>query len=157
MNALLKSTLFVGAMVMASPLVAKPMTLDVTMKNYYGAPAYVVVYILDANDKYVSTVYLGGSYQRFFQEYMTRWYRMLKRSRRGIDGLTGASVGAGRSFTANFNVPDKLLNKGYTLRVATAVEGQYYIDKDAEVILNDANNGKKVAGTKYVDQMQLNF
>ncbi len=157
MNALLKSTLFVGAMVMASPLLAKPMTLDVTMKNYYGAPAYVVVYIMDANDKYVSTVYLGGSYQQIFQQYMTRWYRMLKRSRRGIDGLTGPSVGAGRSFTASFNVPDKLLNKGYTLRVATAVEGQYYIDKDAEVILNDANNGKQVAGTKYVDQMQLNF
>ncbi len=156
MNKLLKSAVLVGAMALATPALAKQMTLNVKMARYYGNYAYVAVYILGPKGKYVSTVYAGGSRARYF-EHMSRWYRLMMRSHRGVDGSTGASVGSGQSFSARFNLPDKIIGKGYTLRVATAVEGEYYVDKDAEVPLEAAINGKPVKGTHYIDQVTLNF
>jgi len=156
MNMLLKSTVFVSALALASPVAAKSMTLNVQMAKYYGSRAFVVAYILGPNGKYVSTVYAGGSNGRYFQ-HLGRWYRLFMRAHRGVDGATGASVGSGARFSTKFTVPDKMLNKGYTLRVATAVEGQYYVDKDATVALDTANSGKVIAGIKYINQISLNF
>jgi len=156
MNMLLKSTVFVSALALASPVAAKSMTLNVQMARYSGNRAFVVAYILGPKGEYVSTVYAGGSNGRYFQ-HMSRWYRLFMRAHRGVDGATGASVGSGSSFSTQFTVPDKMLGKGYTLRVATAVEGQYYVDKDASVALDAANNGKVIPGVHYINQISLNF
>ncbi len=152
---LLAATLAIG-LTLAVEADARPLTIDIKMADYSGRQAFLVAYVVDGNGRYVSTLYAAGSYGRFF-EHLDRWYRMFMRSRRTVDGTTGASLGSGSGTTVTVDVPDKLLNAGFTLRLESAVEGEYYVPDEAAVLLDDAHNGTPAGGTTFVATMTVSY
>ena len=144
------------ALTLAAEAQARPLTIDIAMANYSGRQAFLVAYLVDAKGSYVSTLYAAGSYGRYF-EHLDRWYRMFRRAHGGIDGTTGASMGSGDRQNVSVDVPDKLFNAGYTLRLESAVEGEYYVPDEAAVSLDDAHNGAAAPGKSFVNTMTLAF
>ncbi|MGR3572535.1 DUF2271 domain-containing protein [Brevirhabdus sp.] len=149
MTMYLKSAALVAALVGAGPLSAKTLDVKVDMANFPGPPAYAAAYITDANDQYVATLYVAGR-KGEYQADLRSWYRLIRRSGRGIDGTTGASVGRGGQFSTSVNVPDSMLNAGYKLHVETGVEDYGIVPDDVVVPLDDASNGAPVAGRRNV-------
>lgn len=156
MTVYLKSAIAAAALTLAAPLQAKPMTVTVQMANFSGPPAYAAAYITDPKGNYVSTLYVAG-YKSKYQADLRSWYRLIRRSGKPIDGTTGASVGRGRQFSTTVNVPDTLLNAGYTLHVETAVEDYGIQPDDAVVPLDDANNDKAVSGQRFVGAAKISY
>jgi len=156
MTTLLKSTALAVAMALAGPLQAKPLTVSVQMANFSGPPAYAAVYVTDPQGNYVSTLYVAG-YKSKYQADLRTWYRLIRRSGKGIDGTTGASVGRGRQFSTTVNVPDNLLNAGYNLHIETGVEDYGVQPDDAVVPLDDVNNGVAVKGRRNVGSATISY
>lgn len=156
MSTLLKSAVVSLAMAMTSPAHAKQVTLRLNMANNYGPPAYVAAYILDPKGKYVSTVLVAGSRMQYLADLRT-WYRLVRRSGKGIDGVTGASIGRGRSVAATVNLPDKVLSGGYTLHVETGVEDYGVARNDVVIPLDAASNGKTIPGTRFVKSASISY
>lgn len=148
------SAALIGSYAPAAAAAAGDMTVTVTMKSYSGNEAYAAAYIVGPDGAYVTTVYVAGARAQF-QRDLLRWSRLMERVGRGIDGITGASVGSGQSFTTSLSIPSKLMNAGYKLRVETAVENGQYYPGDAVVPLDDAQLGKAVAGTGYVQTLTI--
>ena len=155
-TASLTTALTFGLILSASVAQSRAVTLDLTMSNYAGRPAFVVAYVVDAKGKYLSTVFAAGSNARYF-EHLDRWFRMFSRAHTGVDGMTGASIGAGQSSQVTVDVADSLFNAGNTLRIETAVENQYYVPDEAAMALDDANSGASVAGKTYVASAVLTY
>jgi hypothetical protein len=156
MHATLKAAAFVATLAAAAPAEARPLSIQIQMKGYSGNPAYLAAYIVDGQGNYVATALTGG-YREHYLAHLDRWYRLIIASRRQIDGTTAASVGSGGSLGTTFEVPDSYLNAGYTLRLETAVEGQSYVGNDAAVPLDDAHNGKAVAGRGYAKSLTVSY
>ena len=156
MNNLMKSAVFASALMLAGPALAKQLSVTVSLKSYRGDKAYAVAYIVDPKGKYVSTVHAAGKKNKYLND-MKRWYRMMKRSKQGIDGTTGASVGSGRQFKTRVEIPDEIFDAGYTLRVATVVEDRRYYKNDARIVLSQKNNNKSVAGSGYVNKLTIKY
>lgn len=156
MRVIFTTSLMAVALAVAGPVQAKSVSLSVSIKSYRGNPAYVAAYIVGPKGEYVSTVYAAGSRSNYLAD-LTRWYRMMKRSGRGIDGATGASVGSGSGFRTTVNIPDKMFDAGYTLRIESAVEDQKYVPNDAAIKLDLASNGKASAGVGYVKSLSIKF
>ena len=135
---------------------ARPLTIAIAMANYSGPQAFLVAYLVDAKGSYVSTLYAAGSSGRYF-EHLDRWYRMFRRAHGKVDGTTGASLGSGRHRNVSVDVPDKLFNAGYTLRIESAVEGEFYVPDEAAVSLDDAHNGAATSGQSFVNALTLTF
>jgi len=153
----LKAAALVVALSVASPaLAAKTLSFSGTMKSYSGNRAYAVVYLVDSDGQYVSTIYAAGSKGKYFK-HLSRWKRMYARSGKGVDGSTGASLGSTQSFSSSVNIPDKLIDAGYVLRVETAVENQNYFPEDVVIPLDSAHNGAAVTGSGYVGTMKVDF
>jgi len=156
MKLALKAALVATALSLAVPVAARTMRIRVHLKRYSGRRAYLAVYITDRRGRYVTTAYAAGRHTRFF-EHLRRWYSMVRRSHRGIDGSTGASVGSGRSFSTAFNIPSKMLNSGYKLKIESAVEGHWYYSRDVTIPLSSRYNGKYVRGHGYVKTAIVKF
>ena len=156
MSIFTKSAAFAVAIALGGPLQAKPLTVTVQMGNFSGPPAYAAAYITDAQGNYVSTLYVAGQKSKYQADLRT-WYRLIRRSGKGIDGTTGASVGRGRQFSTTVNVRDAMLNAGYTLHVETGVEDYGVQADDAVVPLNDASNGQAVRGRRNVGTATISY
>lgn len=156
MTIFIKSAAIAAAFALAAPLQAKPLTVTVQMANFRGPPAYAAAYITDSQGDYVSTLYLAGYRSNYLADLRT-WYRLMRRSGKGVDGTTGASIGRGGQFSTTVNVPDNMLNAGYTLHVETAVENYGVQPDDAVVPLDDANNGQAVRGRRNVGTAMISY
>lgn len=156
MNNLIKSSVLVLALSTASPAAAKSLSISVALNPYRGNAAYAAAYIVDPKGHYVTTVYAAGSRLKYLA-HLQRWYRMVSRSGKGIDGSTGASIGSAGGFRTAVSIPDKMINAGYTLRIETAVENQRYYANDASIKLDSMNKGKSVSGEGYVKSLSVKF
>lgn len=127
---------------------ARPVTLTGQMASWSGNEAYVAIYVTDTAGAYQTTLYVGGSKSRYYRDLRT-WYRGVSEAGR-LDGLTGASVGSGRSFSVTVEVADALIDAGYEIRVDSAVEhGQRYAATPA-VPLAETSVGQTFTGSGYV-------
>ena len=156
MNLTLPAATLALSLTLAVAAQARPLAIDISMANYSGRQAFLVAYLVDAKGSYVSTLYAAGSSGQYF-EHLDRWYRMFRRAHGTVDGTTGASMGAGDHSNVSVDVPDKLFNAGYTLRVESAVEGEFYVPDEAAVSLDDAHNGAATAGKSFVNALTLKF
>jgi hypothetical protein len=155
MNTILKAVTIVAGLTCAAPAIARPVDITVKAASYSGQRAYMVAYIVDPNGRYVSTVLTAGRGQ--YLGHLDRWVRMFQRAGSRVDGTSGASIGSGETMNTSLEIPDAMLNAGYTLRVESAVENQRYMPDDAAVTLIDANNGQAVAGTGYVQSVTVSY
>ena len=128
---------------------ARPVTLTATLKNYGGDGAYLAVYLTDPSGAYVRTLWVAGKKSKYYK-HLTDWHRATGGSPSQINGLTGASVGEGRSLKVTADLADALFDAGYKLNIDAAAEDMRDSPRDISVPLTKAGAGKPVAGRSYV-------
>ena len=128
---------------------ARPVTLTTTLKNYGGDGAYLAVYLTDPSGAYVRTLWVAGKKSKYYK-HLTDWHRATGGSPSQINGLTGASVGEGRSLKVTADLADALFDAGYKLNIDAAAEDMRDSPRDISVPLTKAGAGKPVVGRSYV-------
>ncbi|MDR3374500.1 MAG: DUF2271 domain-containing protein [Ancalomicrobiaceae bacterium] len=150
-------TLLTAAAMLSVPgaAIAKPVTITAKLADYGGYPAYIAVYVVDKAGAYQKTLWVAGSKARYYR-HLSAWERAAGRSAR-LDGITGASIGSGRSLTVHAELADTMIDAGYRIQVDTAYEEG--TERPAEVAfpLEAARAGKPVAGRGTVQSFTVSF
>lgn len=128
---------------------ARPVTLTTKLNFYRGPGAYLALYVTDASGAYVGSLWMAGPRSRYYK-HLPGWYRATRGRTAEINGLTGASVGAGRTLTVKLDLADALFDAGYTLHIDAAVENMRESPNDVTVPLTTKQAGKPVRGRRFV-------
>lgn len=140
-----------AACALALPTVsqARPVTLVVPLQNYSGDGAYLAVYLTDAKGGYAGTLWVAGGKAKYYRN-LSDWNRLSAGDPRRLAGVTGASVGAGRTLKVTADLADALIDAGYEIRVDAAVEHLRDSPSEVRVPLTSANAGKPQPGKQYI-------
>lgn len=149
MKKILAALAVMTALTLPGVALARPVTLTTTLKSYGGDGAYLAIYVTDAKGAYAGTLWMAGGKAKYY-EHLADWYRATGGNTAEINGITGASVGAGRTLEITLDLADALFDAGYTLHVDAAVEDMRDSPNDVSVPLTSANAGKAVQGRRYV-------
>jgi hypothetical protein len=128
---------------------AREVTFNTELKNYGGDGAYVALYLTDADGQYQGTLWIAGEKSKYYK-HLRDWARGSGQRSSEYDGLTGASVGSGRTLNITLDIADALIDAGYEVRVDTAVEDMRDNRADVVVPLTTEGAGKPVSGRGYV-------
>ena len=128
---------------------ARPVTLTTQLQSYSGDGAYLAIYVTDAAGQYKKTLWVAGKKTKYYK-HLRDWARGSGMKASEFDGVSGASVGNGRSLKVTVELADALIDAGYEIRVDTAVEDQRDNPSEVRVPLTVKNKGKPAAGTGYV-------
>jgi hypothetical protein len=128
---------------------AKPVTLTTTLKDYGGNGAYLAIYVTDKNGVYAGSLWMAGTKSKYYQ-HLANWYQATGGDAAQINGITGASVGAGRTLEVTLDLQDALFDAGYTLHIDAAVEDMRDSPDDVKVSLTSAGAGTPVKGRRYI-------
>lgn len=130
-------------------VMARPVTLTTTLKNYSGDGAYLALYLSDASGAYVSTLWVAGKKSKYYK-HLKDWYRATGGNPQKISGITGASVGAGRTLEVTVDLADALFDAGYTLSIDAAVEKMRDSPREISLPLTTAGASQPATGRQYV-------
>lgn len=144
------------ALVLPGLAMARPVTFTATLNNYGGDGAYLALYLTDASGAYAGTLWMAGGKSKYYDS-LSGWYRATGGDTRQIDGITGASVGAGRTLEITLDLADALIDAGYTLHVDAAVEDMRDSPDDVAVPLTSAGAGQAVPGRRYVASLRYDM
>lgn len=122
--------------------------------NYSGENAYVVVSLIKPDGKYDRTLYVNGKDEKWHSD-IFQWWAHQKKAKQKIDGITGASIAGGQRAMNLVKIPSDLINKGYKVRVESAVESQTYHKQDVEFEYKTENINQKIDGKGYVKYVRL--
>lgn len=151
------SSLAVTAAFLAPTVVeAKQVTFETTLKDYGGRGAYVALYVTDAAGKYAGTLWLAGTKTRYYRD-LSDWARLSGGKTSEVDGITGASVGSGKTLKVTVDLADALFDAGYQVHVDTAVEDGFNNPSEIVVPLAQASVGKPATGKGYVKSFTVTF
>jgi hypothetical protein len=146
---------FIAALALTTALtlpglaMARPVTLTATLNAYGGNGAYLALYVTDAQGAYVGSLWMAGGKSKYY-EHLSGWYRASGGNPAEINGITGASIGAGRTLEITLDLADALLDAGYTLHMDAAVEDMRDSPGEITVLLTTDGAGKPVSGRRYV-------
>lgn len=156
MKSILAALALTSALVAPGLAMARPVTLTATLNNYGGDGAYLALYVTDADGAYAGTVWMAGGKSKYY-EHLSDWYRATGGDPAQIDGITGASVGAGRSLEITLDLADALFDAGYTLHVDAAVEDMRDSPNEVAVPLTTAGARQLVPGRRYVASLRYDM
>lgn len=156
MRTLISALALSTALISPGLVSARPVTLTVDMALYSGQEAYLAIYVTDAAGAYAGSLWMAGKKSKYYK-HMTEWARLTGNDKSEVDGITGASVGAGRRLKLSMDLADALFDAGYTLQIDTAVEDKRDSPNDIAVPLTTAGAGKSVAGRRYIADMTYDF
>lgn len=146
MNKLTAALCLAGVLVLPGLVQARPVTLTTQLQSYSGNGAYLAIYVTDAAGQFKKTLLVAGT--------KTKYYKHLRDWVRGsggkFDGVTGASVGSGRTLKVTVELADALIDAGYEIRIDTAVEDQRENPAEVRVPLTTKDKNKSVAGRGYI-------
>ncbi|MDW7745532.1 DUF2271 domain-containing protein [Halomonas sp.] len=128
---------------------AREVTFNAELKNYGGDGAYMALYLTDADGQYQGTLWIAGEKSKYYK-HLRDWARGSDQRSSEFDGLTGASVGSGRTLTITLDLADELIDAGYEVRVDTAIEDMRDNRADVVIPLTTEGAGKPVSGRGYV-------
>lgn len=128
---------------------ARPVTFSTAINDYGGNNAYLAMYVTDKAGNYAGSLWLAGSRSRYF-EHLAGWYRATGGDTSQINGITGASVGSGRTLEVTLDLKDALFDAGYSLHIDAAAENMRESPNDVVVPLTSGGAGKAVKGRRYV-------
>ena len=149
MKKLIPALLLVAALAAPRFAQARAVTLTTTLKNFGGYSAYVVLYLMDPQGKYVRTLWMAGGRSGYYR-HLGGWMRASRGDMNGLDGITGASVGEGRTLTVHTDIADALIDAGYTIQIDAASEGMMESPAEVRAPLTAADSGKAVHGRGYI-------
>ncbi|MBB1492782.1 DUF2271 domain-containing protein [Paracoccus sp. MC1854] len=135
------------ALTLPAIALARPVTLTTTLNDYGGDGAYLAFYVTDPQGAYAGSLWMAGGKSKYYDS-LSGWYRATGGDTRQVDGITGASVGAGRTLEITLDLADALFDAGYTLHVDAAVEDMR--DSPNEVALPLAAAGASASGSRYI-------
>lgn len=136
------------ALVLPSLASARPVVLETQLTSYGGDGAYMAIYLVDRSGKYHSTLWVAGSKVKYWS-HLRDWSRATGGMAK-VDGISGASVGAGKTLRVTVELADALLDAGYEIHIDTAVEKMKDNPSELVVPLTQAGTDKLVAGRGYV-------
>ena len=131
------------------PALARPVTLTTTMNAYGGDGAYLALYVTDAGGAYVGSLWMAGTKSKYYS-HLGDWYRATGGDPAQINGITGASVGAGRQLKITLDLADALFDAGYKLHIDAAVEDMRDSPSEVVVELTSAGAGQPTRGRRYI-------
>lgn len=144
MKPVLPLAIVAGALAVPTIASARPVTLEAQLKNYDGNGAYVAIYVTDAKGAYQRTLWLAAPKTKYWR-HLRDWHKATG-GKAKVDGISGASVGAGRTLRATVDVADALIDAGFQIHIDTAVEDMKDNPSEVVVPLSTAGAGKAVAG-----------
>ena len=147
-------TLLASACAMAIPTMAhsRPVSLTVQLKNYGGDGAYLAAYLTDAKGAYVRTLWVAGGKAKY-HKHLSEWSRISSGDAKRLDGITGASVGAGRTLKVSADLANAMIDAGFEIRIDAAAEDMRDSPMEVRVPLSTANIGKPQAGKQYIQSV----
>ncbi|MYN12234.1 DUF2271 domain-containing protein [Pusillimonas sp. TS35] len=131
---------------------SRTVTVSAALKNYGGDGAYLAVYLTDAKGAYVRTLWVAGGKAKYYK-HLKDWNRLSAGDAKRLDGVTGASVGAGRTLKVTAELAEALLDAGYEIRIDAAAEDMRDSPAEVRVPLSTAGAGKAYAGKQYVQSL----
>lgn len=137
-----------GVFMLPSLAQARPVAFEVKLKNYGGDGAYLALYVTDKAGAYKGTLWVAGRKSKYHR-HLAGWARA-SRGQARLDGVTGASVGAGRTLKVTTDLADALIDAGFEVHVDAAVENMRDSPDDAKIALTAAGAGKTTQGRGYV-------
>lgn len=128
---------------------AREVTFVTKLRQFGGYSAYVALYLTDPQGHYVKTIWMAGG-RPYYYRHMIGWLRASRGDMPGLDGITGASVGAGRTLTVHANLADSLIDAGYEIRIDAVSEGMMDSPEEVRMPLASKDSGRVVRGRDYV-------
>lgn len=156
MKSLIATLALTTALTLPSLAMARPVTLSTTLNNYGRNGAYLALYVTDASGAYVGSLWMAGGKSKYYK-HLTDWYRATGGATSQVNGITGASVGSGRTLNINLDLADALFDAGYTLHIDAAVEDMRDSPNEIAVPLTSNGAGKAVRGRRYVANFSYNM
>lgn len=145
------------ALVSPSAAFAAQVTITGQMNSYRGPEAYLAVYLAGPDGRYDSTLYVAGRKSRYYRD-LSGWARYAAADASlNLNGITGASIGSGRSFTINLELSDALINAGYTIHIDSAVEERGTTTDDVVIPLDRSQSGVAQPGRGFVQSASVNL
>jgi len=135
---------------------AREITFTTKLKSYGGPGAYVALYVTDANGQYQGTLWMAGGKAKYYR-HLSDWKRATQGDLAQIDGITGASVGSGRTLTVKLDLADALIDAGYQIRIDAAVEDMADSPSEIVVPLDSKAAGQPAAGRGYVESFSYSM
>lgn len=149
MKSLIAALTMTTAMTIPAIASATQVTFNAKVASYYGPGAYLAFYVTDANGQYAGSLWMAGGKSKYYR-HLRGWYRATGGNTAQINGITGASVGAGRDLQFTLNLSDALFDAGYVLHIDGAVENIAESPDEVVVPLTSGNAGKAVGGRQLV-------
>ena len=156
MKSLLAALALTTALVMPGLALARPVTLTTTLSDYGGRGAYLAIYVTDPSGAYAGSLWMAGGKSKYYK-HLTDWARLTGGDTGEVDGITGASVGAGRSLTLSMDLADALFDAGYTLHIDAAVEDMRDSPNEVALPLTSDGAGKAQRGRRYIADFVYDF
>lgn len=149
MKKILAALALTTALTLPGIALARPVTLTTTLKSYGGDGAYLAIYVTDSKGAYAGTLWMAGGKAKYY-EHLSDWYHATGGNAAEINGITGASVGAGRTLEITLDLADALFDAGYTVHIDAAVEDMRDSPNEVAMPLTSAGAGQTVQGRRYV-------
>ncbi len=127
----------------------------IQLTNYEGEGAYVVVSILDAQGKYIETLYVQGDDSEWYRDIEEWWKNLYGIKRPDIDAIVGETVTGGQRKMAVLRIPVDKIDAGYKIRFESAVEDQEYYADDVEFDLTAENLKTKTEGKGFIRYVRM--
>jgi hypothetical protein len=112
------------------------------------------VYLTDAKGAYAGTLWVAGGKAKYYR-HLSDWNRLSAGDTKRLAGVTGASVGAGRTLKVTADLADTLIDAGYEIRIDAAVEDMRDSPAEVRVPLATSQAGKPQAGKQYIQTMSF--
>ena len=149
MKTLLAALAVTTALTLPGLALARQVTLTTALNPYGGNGADLAFYVTDAQGAYQGSLWMAGGKSRYC-EHLGDWYRASGGDLGEINGITGASVGAGRELTITLDLADTLFDAGYVLHIDAAVEDMRNSPSEIAVPLTTAGAGQANPGRRYI-------
>lgn len=156
MKSLLATLALTTALTAPGFAIARPVTLTTALNNYGGDGAYLALYVTDASGAYKGSLWMAGKKSKYYK-HMTDWHRATGGNAAEVNGITGASVGAGRTLEITLDLADALFDAGYTLHIDAAVEDMKDSPNEIAVPLTAQGAGKPVRGRRYISTFKYDM
>jgi hypothetical protein len=155
-NSVLTALALTSALVAPGMAAARPVTLTTNLTQYGGNGAYLAIYVTDASGAYAGSLWMAGGKSKYYK-HLSDWMQFTGGDVSQVDGITGASVGSGRSLELTMDLADALFDAGYTLHVDAAVEDMRDSPNEIAVPLTAARAGQALAGRRYIADFTYSF
>jgi hypothetical protein len=151
MKRLLSALALTTALTAPGLAAATEVTFTTTLSRYGGDGAYLAYYVTDANGAYVGSLWMAGTKTKYYS-HLTDWSRATGGTTAEVDGITGASVGAGKTLSVTLDLADALFDAGYSLHIDASVEDMRDSPSEIVVPLTRGGAGQPVQGRAYIAQ-----